>query len=80
MATDNSMNSYVDFEYMTGQELSFKFDYKTGASNTISFVVETPFEKFEKSSYVVNYTGEPQSWTETTEATFYYGKVCNYTT
>ena len=72
------MNCYTDLEYMKGKEISFKFDFKTGSSNTLSASMETPFEMFEKTTYSVVYNGTPQSWTESTEFEFYYGKVGSY--
>ena len=61
---------------MRGKEISLKFDHKSGESNTLSISLETPFEKFEKTSYSLVYTGtDVTKWTESTEFEYYYGKV-----
>lgn len=78
MASDSTMNSYIDVEYMRGQQVSFKFDHNNGRTKTLSVVLETPFEMLEKTRYSVAYSGSPQSWTESTVAEFYYGKVNVY--
>lgn len=73
----SSVSSQIDFEYMRGQEITSKINF-TAVSN-LSVVLTTPFEKFEKMSYAVNWSGSPDSWTENTTTEFYYGKITTTT-
>ena len=77
--SEASVSSQIDMEYTRGKEITSKVLYTPGTSSSFSITLTTPFEKFEKMSYAVNWSGPADSWTENTVTEFYYGKISTRT-
>jgi len=61
--------------YASDKEISFKVDYTSAATSSLSFTLETPFEMLEKTTYVMSYSGNHMKWDENTRFESYYGTV-----